>query len=203
MGTATVLVTAQSGVTSTYTVTFSLAPATTSILNVAVAVDNSAGGSAAPSDFTVTVIAGNPSTSTFPGDAAGTAITIDPNVAYNVNISSVTNYTEGISGNCDETSGILPGSSATCTITETYVAPTNGNGNAVGVASSGGGGGGGGGYYNPYVATTDNGGQVLGASTTNTVALMPDSRILSSSSLRLSLRQTAVRLPSAQTCRRA
>ena len=184
-GMATVLVTAQSGATSTYMVTFSLAPATTSILNVALAVNNSAGGSAAPSDFTVSVLAGNPSTSTFPGDAAGTAITIDPNVAYNVNISSVTNYTQGISGNCDDASGILPGSSATCTITETYVAPTNGNGNAVGVASSGGGGGGGGGgYYNPYITTTDNsgqvlgasttGGQVLGASTTNTVALMQE-----------------------------
>jgi hypothetical protein len=184
-GMATVLVTAQSGATSTYMVTFLLAPATTSILNVALAVNNSAGGSAAPSDFTVSVLAGNPSTSTFPGDAAGTAITIDPNVAYNVNISSVTNYTQGISGNCDDASGILPGSSATCPITETYVAPTNGNGNAVGVASSGGGGGGGGGgYYNPYITTTDNSGQVLGASTTsgqvlgasttNTVALMQE-----------------------------
>ena len=42
------------------------------LLNIIVTVDNSAGGSATPSDFTVSVIRPDPSTSTFPGDALGT-----------------------------------------------------------------------------------------------------------------------------------
>jgi hypothetical protein len=90
-------------------------------LNVSLAVDNTAGGTATSSDFTVTVIAGHPSPDTFLGDASGTAITIDANKAYHVNVSSLTNYTMGISGDCNDADGVDPNSSTTCAITETYV----------------------------------------------------------------------------------
>jgi hypothetical protein len=173
-GTATVAVTAQDGSsTQDYTVAFSLIPATSSILNVAVVVDNTAGGSAAASDFTVNLIATNPSTSTFPG-SAGTAVMIDPGTPYNVNISSLANYTEGTSGDCDDVSGIAAGGSATCTITETFTAPVpltttfSGGGN-------GGGNGGDNGFTTPFFTSGGNsggGGVVLGASTTNPGALL-------------------------------
>jgi hypothetical protein len=120
-GTATVAVTAQNGATQDYTVAFSLASPTTTVLNVIVNVDNSRGGSATSSDFTVNVIATNPNpTSTFPGNAAGTEITIDPNTFYGVNISSLPNYTEGTLGSCNSGGGGIAGDFADCTITEIY-----------------------------------------------------------------------------------
>jgi hypothetical protein len=96
--------------------------AQTGTLNISVAV---VGGSAAPSDFTLSVIAGDPSVSTFPGDESGTAVTIDANVTYHVNISSLANYTyaEVAGSDCNDEGGLLPGNSANCAITETYLAP--------------------------------------------------------------------------------
>ncbi len=156
-GTATVHVTAQDGVTNqTYAVNFSLAPATTSFLNVVVLVDNSDGGAATSSDFTVTVIAPGASKTTFPGDAAGTEITIDPNQHFNVNISHVQHYDVGTSGDCNDPSGLPAGSLATCTITETYKAFGNDNDSVIV-----GGGEPGGGNNNG-----NDGGKVLGASIT-------------------------------------
>ncbi|MDR3582217.1 MAG: peptidoglycan-binding protein [Candidatus Pacebacteria bacterium] len=168
-GTATVAVTAQDGSsTKNYTVTFSLAPATTSILNVTVLVDNSTGGSATSSDFTVGLIAGHASTSSFPGSAAGTAVIIDP-VAYNVNVSSLENYTMGISGNCNDSSGLPAGGSANCTITETYAGPVFHTA-SIGVGSGVGPAGGGAPSGPTGGSSGDNGtggGQVLGASAFN------------------------------------
>lgn len=107
--------------TNNYTLTVNPAPPVqTSTLNISLMVDNTVGGSATPSDFTVTVIAGHPSVSTFSGDASGTAVTIDANQAYYVNVSSLSNYAEGKSGNCDDVSGLPSGNLAMCTITETY-----------------------------------------------------------------------------------
>lgn len=121
-GTATVAVTSQNGSsTKNYTVNFSLGTASTSILNVALSVS---GGTATSSDFTVGVLAGHPSISSFPGNPAGTAVTIDPNVAYNVNVSSsVSNYTQATIGVCNAPSGIPAGTSANCVITEIYNTP--------------------------------------------------------------------------------
>ncbi len=116
----TLKVTAQDGVTTkTYTVTVNTAPAATSTLNVYLTVDNSQGGSAAPSNFTVSVIASP--TSTFPGDASGTAVTIDANESYGVNVSSLTDYTMGTSGSCNGTNALPASSSITCAITETFL----------------------------------------------------------------------------------
>jgi hypothetical protein len=105
-------------------------------LDIIVLVDNSVGGSATSSDFTVSVTATDASTSTFPGAPdPGTQVTIASSTHYSVDISSVANYTEGLSGNCTG-SGLPAGGSATCTFTETYAAPTS---NAI-VGGNGGGG---------------------------------------------------------------
>ena len=134
-GTATVHVTAQDGVTTQdYTVAFSLAPATSSMVNVVVLVDNTDGGTATSSDFTVTVLAGHPDTATFPGDPAGTSVMIDPNVNFNVNVSHLPHYDQTTSGDCHDPSGLPAGNSATCTVTETYRAPhDDGHHDSVGV----------------------------------------------------------------------
>ena len=119
-GTATVAVVAQNGSsTKDYTVTFSLASATTTLLHVIVLVDNSRGGHATSSDFTVNMVASNPSITTFPGSALGTDVTMDPATFLGINISSLPNYIPGSMGNCSGVSGIA-GDSADCTIKETY-----------------------------------------------------------------------------------
>ena len=148
-GTSTVAVTAQDGVTTKdYTVAFSLLPATSSTLKVIVLVDNGHGGTATSSDFTVTVHATHASKTTFPGDPAGTLVTIDPNTNFVVNVSHLPHYDQGISGNCHDSSGIPAGNSVTCTITETYRMP---DGPHFSVGSG-------------IVHDDDLGGQVLGAS---------------------------------------
>ncbi len=97
-------------------------PTPTSTLNVTVTVDNSAGGSATPSDFTVTIIGGHPSTSTFPGNASGTLVTVDEKMTYGANISSLTNYTVGNNGDCQGKTAPA-GNSIPCAFTETFALP--------------------------------------------------------------------------------
>jgi len=160
-GTATVAVTAQdSSTTQDYTVTFSLAPATTSFLNVVVNVDNSASGTATSSDFTVNVLATHPSpTSTFPGSASGTTLTIDPNTPYYVNVSGPSHYNETTNGQCDSVDGVMAGDIGNCVVTETYHA----DGNSF--------------FSSPFIVIVGSGpfgghgGEVLGASTTGQDAL--------------------------------
>ena len=160
-GTATVAVTAQNGTTmQDYIVNFSLEPATSSIVNVIVNVNNAAGGSATSSDFKVTMFAFHPSTSTFSGSAAGTSVMIDSNEGFGVNISSLAHYTESFNGDCIDGTGIPAGNEATCTITETYKNFVNGPTISVGAGYGVGGNGGNGGD-----------GQVLGASISGTDAL--------------------------------
>ncbi len=128
-GTATVKVTAQDGVTTQdYTVDFSLAAPTSSMLTVKVLVNNFLGGSATPSDFTVNVIgnATEGSSTTFPGNAGGTMVTLVPNTTYSASIIKsnaiqYANYIQGLSGGCQDSSGLPSGSLATCTFTETYI----------------------------------------------------------------------------------
>ena len=151
-GTATVKVTAQDGITTQdYTVAFSLMPATSSMLNVVVLVDNTAGGTATSSDFTVTVHATHPSKDTFPGDPAGTLVVIDPDTNFGVNVSHLPHYNQGTSGNCHDSSGIPAGNSATCTVTETYRASDD-DGPHFSVG------------WGPSYGNNEGGGHVLGAS---------------------------------------
>jgi hypothetical protein len=144
-GTAIVAVVAQNGSsTQHYTVTFSLAPATTTLLHVVVLVDNSRGGVATSSDFTVNIVAGHPSITTFSGSALGTDVTMDPGTFLGVNVSLLPNYTAGSMGNCSGVSGVA-GDSADCTIKETYNKTT---------------------YFSSGSSYAHGGGQVLGASIT-------------------------------------
>jgi len=160
---------------ATYSITIDPAPAptstATSTLNVALAVDNSAGGTATSSDFTVTVLAGNPAPATFPGSASGTAVTVDAATPFSVNVAGLANYTESTNGLCADASGIIANSSVNCAITETFTppappAPTTplfpnptvvGVGSGTGVFPSSNSNGSGG--------TSSGGGVVLGAST--------------------------------------
>ncbi len=174
-GTSTVAVTAQDGVTKMdYTVAFTLLPSTSSTLNVIVPVNNGEGGSATSSDFTVTLHATGASTSSFPGSARGTAVTMDPNTFYSVDVSGPSDYEQGISGNCYSESGIPPGGSATCTVTETYTQENedfvlgprvivSGGPSAGGTGGNGEGGG---------------GGEVLGASVSGNGALQAELQAL-------------------------
>lgn len=165
-GTAIVKVTAQNGsTTQDYTVNFSLEPATSSMLDVVVLVNNLGIGSATSSDFGIKVIATDPSpTSTFQGSAAGTTLTIAPDTSYDVDTaSSPAHYFELKSGDCYDGSGLPAGGGATCTITEVYdgffFSPivSVGAGGYNGGGDNGGNGGNGG---------NNGGGEVLGASIT-------------------------------------
>lgn len=104
--------------TCSATVTAVAVPSPTSTLNVFVAVNNTAGGSAVPSSFTVTVAGANASPSPFTGSNTGIAVTLNANSAYTVTVSSLANYTASMSGNC--TGPIATGGTASCTVTETY-----------------------------------------------------------------------------------
>ncbi len=121
-GTAIVTVTAQNGFSiATYTVSFSVAAPTVSMLTVKVIVNNGSEGTAIPSDFMVKVFGRDVSSSTFPGSADGVTVTLEPDTNFGVNvIESHDHYTQGFSGDCHDESGLPPGNSATCTITETY-----------------------------------------------------------------------------------
>jgi hypothetical protein len=95
----------------------------TSTLNVFVGVNNTAGGNATSSNFVIT-IGGNAAASpaSFNGNAAGTAVKVNASSTYGVSVSSVTNYVVSAAGNCE--GPVTAGATASCTITETYVAPT-------------------------------------------------------------------------------
>lgn len=98
-------------------------PATTSTLNVILSVNNSAGGSAAPSDFTVSVNGADASPSSFTGSSTGTSVIVSGGTDYTVSASSVADYTTTESGNC--TGPITAGGADACTVTETYTPPTS------------------------------------------------------------------------------
>lgn len=121
-----------SSVESTNPVSVTLAPGETVVctvtnegippqLTVIKHVDNSRGGSAVASDFTMTVNGTDvqPSAS-FPGSESGTAVTMDVG-QYSVSETHLANYVESTSGDCSGTLAL--GQSATCTITNTYTPP--------------------------------------------------------------------------------
>src|SRR5262249_2256459 len=98
------------GQTATCTVTNTAKPAT---LTVVKHVDNTQGGTASASDFTITVTGAGASPSTFPGSESGTPVTLQPGQQYSVTESGPTGYVESDSANCSGSLG--PGGSATCT----------------------------------------------------------------------------------------
>lgn len=104
------------------TVTANVVPPATSTLDVYVSVNNTAGGSATPSNFNVTVSGANASPNSFVGSSAGTSVVVNASTTYTVGASSFTNYTASESGNC--TGPIAAGATNSCTVTETYVPPT-------------------------------------------------------------------------------
>jgi uncharacterized repeat protein (TIGR01451 family) len=79
------------------------------------------GGSATPSNFSVSLWGSHdPATTTFAGSASGTVENIVPE-QYQVSVASKKNYTPSYS-NCS--GNLSAGDSQTCTVTETYSAPT-------------------------------------------------------------------------------
>ena len=80
---------------------------------------NDNGGDAAAGDFTMSVTATNPSRSSFPGDEAGTTITVEPG-AYTVAESGPTGYAASFSLDCEGT--IALGETKTCTVTNDDIA---------------------------------------------------------------------------------
>jgi len=94
-------------------------------LSVVVNVNNAAGGTATPSNFTITIIGGNPSKSSFPGSTSGNQITIDANKFYGVNISTLPNYEVSNNGSCANAGGISVGITVNCSFTESFVPSSN------------------------------------------------------------------------------
>ena len=82
---------------------------------------NGNGGGADAGDFTMSVTATNPSTASFPGDEAGTTITLDPG-SYEVSESGPSGYSASFSADCTGT--IALGETKTCTVTNDDIAPT-------------------------------------------------------------------------------
>jgi hypothetical protein len=99
------------GQTKTCTVTNDDQPAT---LMVVKHVINDNGGSAVASDFTMSVTATDPSPASFPGDEAGTSVSLDAG-NYAVTETGLAGYTESDSADCIGT--IANGETKTCTIT--------------------------------------------------------------------------------------
>lgn len=93
-----------------------------STLNINLIVDNTAGGSATSSDFTIGVSGADANPAFFAGTPSSTAVTIDGDTDFSVTAtSSIPDYTLSTSGNC---AGQIPSTlSDTCTLTETYAVP--------------------------------------------------------------------------------
>ena len=83
-------------------------------LTVQVLVTNDSGGMKQPLDFTVNIAGGNPTLSTFLGDATGITVVVDAGVTVNESISNYFGYTPSYSPLCNSTLSV--GMHATCTI---------------------------------------------------------------------------------------
>ena len=89
-------------------------------LTVKKVVVNDDGGTAAPSAFTMNVTGSSVSDASFPGDAAGTPVTLDAG-AYSVDEAAAPGYEKTLSPECAGT--LVPGDKVTCTITNDDIAP--------------------------------------------------------------------------------
>ena len=97
-----------------------LVPGVQPQLTVIKTVINDNGGTAVASDFTMDVMGTNPSLASFPGDAAGTTITLDAG-PYSVTETGPAGYTPSQSANCNGV--IAAGQSLTCTFTNDDIPP--------------------------------------------------------------------------------
>jgi hypothetical protein len=89
-------------------------------LTVTKHVINNNGGSAVAGDFTMNVTATSPSSSSFPGNEAGTTITLFPG-GYNVDENSYSGYFKTLGANCSGT--IALGEHKYCTVTNDDIVP--------------------------------------------------------------------------------
>ena len=90
---------------------------TNSKLPILTVVKEVVGGIKSPSDFQISVSGNDPTPSTFPGNAAGTVVTLDPG-AYDVSETEDSHYAASYSADC-KNGTIDYGESKTCTITNT------------------------------------------------------------------------------------
>ena len=108
-------------------------------LTVIKTVINDDGGTAAASDFNISVSGTNASPSNFAGNGSGTAVTLNAG-AYSVSEAPVFGYSGSLSADCS--GSIAIGEEKTCTITNDDIAPTltlvktvvNDNGGSLGVS---------------------------------------------------------------------
>ena len=105
-------------ITNTYSV--SPPPITTGQIVVTKRVINEGGGTARPSDFTITVDGNNPTPPSFDGSSSGTTVTLEPGT-YSVTENPMPDYTSSSSNGCTGT--VQAGETKQCTITNTYSAP--------------------------------------------------------------------------------
>ncbi len=84
-------------ITNTYSV--SPPPITTGEIVVTKRVINEGGGTARPSDFTITVDGNNPTPSSFDGSSSGTTVTLEPGT-YSVTENPMPDYTSSSSNDC-------------------------------------------------------------------------------------------------------
>jgi hypothetical protein len=96
-------------------------PGSETFLSVITHVDNTNGGTKAPSDFTIAVSGNNPKPASFTGSSSGTSVTLLAG-RYSVSSSTIGGYTTTYSSGC---SGIASGGLVKCTVTNKYI-PTTG-----------------------------------------------------------------------------
>ena len=84
-------------ITNTYSA--SPPPVTTGEIVVTKRVINEGGGSARPSDFTITVDGNNPTPASFDGSSSGTTVTLEPG-RYSITENPVPDYTSSSSNGC-------------------------------------------------------------------------------------------------------
>ena len=104
-------------ITNTYSA--SPPPVTTGEIIVTKRVINEGGGSARPSDFTITVDGNNPTPASFDGSSSGTTVTLEPG-RYSVTENPLPDYTSSSSNGCTGT--VSAGQTKQCVITNTYSA---------------------------------------------------------------------------------
>lgn len=96
-------------------------PAPTGTLQVVKEVDNTGGGTAQVADFNIEVTGGNAAPSSFPGDAAGTDVTIEAGEAYVVSETPTSTYETTYQGDC---LGIMEeDAELVCTVKNTFIPP--------------------------------------------------------------------------------
>jgi Prealbumin-like fold domain len=122
VGTATTTINLKEGENRTCTYTDVLQKVTLTVIKHVI---NDNGGTKTAGDFTMGVTGGNPSPASFAGEESpGTSVSIDASTGYSVSEGAVAGYTQtSASSGCSSATGIAPGGSATCTITNDDNAP--------------------------------------------------------------------------------